>query len=110
MRQESSPQDPVAPREPALVPLVLALGALALGRALMIGNGHVGDAAIAWLTVAIVLAAAGVWLGRRAPAPLPPWVLDAVLTAGVLLQVAQLVTGPSVGLAREGGVPPAIRV
>lgn len=92
----------LASADPALACLVL--GVVVLGHALQIANGFYDPAALAWLTGALALCAAGASCVRSpaATSSVARVVLSGVMAAGIAWQVATLLTA-SPGIYLEEG-------
>ncbi|HEY5983868.1 MAG TPA: hypothetical protein VIU38_10380, partial [Anaerolineales bacterium] len=72
--------------------LFWALAALALGQALQYSSGFLSAPALGWLTFALIFAGTGVASQRRSFTPIPAKAFWAVLVAGLIWQVLELLT------------------
>jgi hypothetical protein len=71
--------------------LLLGVAAISLGQALQNGNGFLARLALLWLTIALICACKSVF-SQHLPFPVSKQTLWIILTAGLVLQIFQLLT------------------
>jgi hypothetical protein len=71
--------------------LLLGVAAIALGQALQNGNGFLTRLALLWLTIALICSCKSIF-SQRLPFPVSKLTLWIILTAGLVLQIFQLLT------------------
>ncbi len=85
----------VPPARFNLSAICLALSAIALGHAIQIANGFYDEAALAWLSVAIAVAVAGMFVQKRSergPSHRSETVVRVILACGIAWQIRALLT------------------